>query len=196
MAPVSKPSSFRRFAFGIFGVVSVLLGTDSVPASAGVKGGALGISLPRPMGDQTQTFNRPIGYQAEVWLDSVAPLPHNTQFRFSATYQPYRLNTFPDGRLHLVGVFGGLQVTTLPSAFGISPFFSAEIGGVYESLNFDNVSSNITNNTLRFAVQGVPGFDFPIYSHLGGLVEMPVMVVFQSSTLVVWNGSFSLRWKL
>lgn len=170
--------------------------TTSALASAGLKSVGLGISLPTPMGDVSQVLNHPVGYLAEARLGTPQWFPDNTDFRLSAFYFPFSPKQLGDSSLRMLGMTGGLQLTGGSSFWGISPFFSTEMGLVYSALGFSGATGATANNSLKLALQFVPGFDFPIFKNVGGIVELPMMVVFQKSALAIWNGSFSLRWQL
>jgi hypothetical protein len=183
----------NKFAVSALVVFAAFL---SAPAQCAVTEFAAGVSMPTPMGDASQTLNRPLGYQAQVWLDAPQWFPKTLDFHLQATYQPFTVKNLPTATVGFFGLFGGVQATGGPSFLGITPFLALDIGGVYDVLSFSGASGASSNSGGSFAVQAVPGIDFPIFSHLGGVIEMPVAVVFQKSTLAIWNGSFSLRWKL
>jgi hypothetical protein len=179
------------------GIVGFILVASSLPsASAALSSVGVAVSAPQPMGDASQVLNRPIGFEAEASLDTPAFMPKDVDFFLSLSYQPYTIKNLASTSINFFGFYGGLQLWGEPSAFKIRPFFAAELGGVYDALSFAGVSSATSNSNLAIALQAVPGLDIPIYSHVGGYIELPITAVFQKTTLAIWNATFGLRWRL
>jgi hypothetical protein len=168
----------------------------SQAASAGLNSVGAAVSLPQPMGDASQSLNRPLGFEVEASLDTPAPLPANLDFQVSAFYEPYSVKNLSTASLNLMGAFAGAQLWGGESVLNIRPFFSGQLGFVYDSLSFSGASSSTSNSAAAFAVKVVPGLDIPIYSHFGAVVELPVTWAFLKSTLAIWDATFGLRWKL
>lgn len=189
---MSKASNRRAVVLSC----AVLGALPTSAAFAAIKAVGAGVSMPTPMGDASQTLNRPLGFQAEAWIDALKWLPSTADFHVEATYQPYSLRNSASLGVTLIGLFGGLQASGGATFAGISPFLSLDAGAVFSTLDRSSSSGSTSNNSLNFALQAVPGIDFPVFGNLGGVVELPLQVVFQKSVLAVWNGSFSLRWKL
>jgi hypothetical protein len=136
-----------------------------------------------------------VAIQAESWLDS--SLGHDLPFHLAGVYQPYSVNHLAGSSVYLWGLFGGLQLWSPEGLGKVRLFLGLDVGAVYKRLSLANAPSGSTSNAaLSFAGQVVPGVDVPLFSKLGAVVELPMIVVFQKDSLAIWNGSFSLRWML
>ena len=98
--------------------------------------------------------------------------------------------------LNALNFYGGFTVWGAPSVLGIRPFFSSGLGAMYDFLTLPEAAGVANNASLNFSLRESAGFDLPLMSYLGFMVEMPINIVFQNTTLAIWQATFSLRWKL
>ena len=172
----------------------LLWGSFSQNAQAGQTGVSVGASYPTPMGNTYQTLGQKLGYQADFYLDSDFIKLSWMQLQFTALYQPFDVKNQPTLDFNRMGVFAGPQFINSTFGQGFSPFFTVQIGAVYDLLSFSGVAAT-GNNAVNFAASISPGFDLPIYGRFGIVGQMPVQILFKSSTLM-WSPSLSVRFKL
>jgi hypothetical protein len=160
-----------------------------------------GVTLPQPLSSQGELFNRPLGGAAQLWLKPPSFFPESVSLSLSGEFLPFQLKSVgPSGsiklNLYMIGGYAGFTLWGNPSFLGMRPYFSAQMGALYDYLTIPGSSGAISNTGTAFALRAAPGLDFPLVSGLGVMVELPITVAFFKSTLSIWESTFSLRWKL
>lgn len=202
--PQLRTTSNRSRVFAA--ALSVTLGAASLfwstPAScAFVSQLGLGLTLPQPLSSAGDTLNRPVGFTLESWFETPNFLPSNVEFNFFTEYLPFAMQNITGANgiqlnINMWGIYGGMTMWGGPSVLGIRPFFSGDIGGLYDFMTYPNAAGSSSNAGWAFAMRIDPGFDLPVVNHLGLVFSFPMMVAFQSHTLAIWESSFAVRWKL
>jgi len=181
---------------------------NSTSSYAGLNGLSLAATYPTPQGFAYQTLDHVLGAQAEAWLDSPGFMAKVfPQMHLALTYDPFFLRALTPANIGTLGIASSLGVTMVGAFVGLqaqsgeygrsfTPFFTVDVGAVFDSMTFSGTSSSTSNAGASFAAQLVPGFDLPMVSNLGLLVELPVKIYNLNNTLTIWSAVLGLRYKL
>lgn len=191
-----------RLSVGGFAALAAVLLLQSTKAFCGVVSEvSAGLTVPQPLASAGDTLNRPAGFTSEVWIETPNFIPSSLELNVEFQYLPFSLKNVGgsngvQANINMLGIYSGPTVWGGTSIWGIRPFLSADLGILYDYLVLQNANGAATDAGMSFALRAVPGFDLPLMSHLGLVVEFPATVAFQKTTLGMWESSFSLRWKL
>ena len=159
---------------------------------------ALGFDVPTPMGTAYDTLSRSVGIDASFEYN-MAGWSANDRLEGSVFYNSYGVTDVVglSANTNVIGFFAAFRTQGTGGIFGVSPFISLGIGGVYDWLTFSaNNSAGVSNNSVAFATRVTPGVEIPVWRMLSAEVSFPWMTAFYKNTFVTWSGDFSVRWKL
>ncbi|MEO7162422.1 MAG: hypothetical protein ABI041_05850 [Bdellovibrionia bacterium] len=175
---------------------------------AAMNGVSVAATYPTPQGFAYQTLEHGFGLQAEAWMDSPHFLSHMfPQMHFALNYEPFSVRGLSPANLSAMGITSGLGVTMIGAFVGLqaqsgdygnsfTPFFTIDVGAVFDTMTYVNTASVNSNSGAAFAAQLVPGFDLPIAGHFGIIVELPVKIYNLKNTFTIWDAVAGLRLKL
>jgi hypothetical protein len=158
-------------------------------------GVSAGATYPTPIGYVYQTLNNSVGGQAESWIDFGFLNPSNFLFHFGADVEPYNIRN-TSININMAEIFAGMQFQNGVYGAGFLPYFSIDVGGVYEWMTLASVVNVSSNTALAFAARATPGFDLPLVGRFGINLETPFKVIFLTRPMVVWDAMLALRFKL
>jgi hypothetical protein len=129
------------------------------------------------------------------------------QMHMAITYEPFTVRGLSSSSLTTLGITTGLGVNMIGAFVGLQalsgdfgntfmPFFTVDVGAVFDTMTYINTSSVNANSGAALAVQLVPGFDLPLVSHVGLVVELPVKIYNLKNTFTIWDAVVGLRVKL
>lgn len=185
-------SKLRALAIGLVVAVS------SHSAQAGLSQFSVGATLPRPISiDASEMLDRPVGVAGQIWFHGPNEM---LEFNLSLEYLPFKFkNTTSDDiqlNVNMIGAYAGTTIWGGPSLLGMRPYFSADIGLLYDFLTLPKSSGIISNTGTAFAMRAAPGLDIPVVGGLGIMAEFPMTLAIFKTPLALWASTFSLRWKL
>jgi hypothetical protein len=175
---------------------------------ASVNGLSIAATYPTPQGYAFATLDHSLGLQAEGWIDSPGFMSHVfPQMHFSCSYEPFSVRALNAINRASIGISTGLGVSIIGAFVGVqaqagdygssfTPFFTADIGGVVDTLTYSNTTSVNANSGFGIGLQLVPGFDLPLTNHLGLLVELPFKMYTFRNSLAIWSAVAGVRLKL
>lgn len=175
-------------------LLSLLGGTAVQKAHAELTAIGAGVSVPTPMGDDYQTYERLAGFIVEAW--TAAPEFMGVDYRTHLTfgYQPYDIVNLSDVTLRQIYAFYGFETQFAGSKLVI-PFISADAGAFWSWLHYSRTSNNALDAGGSFALQFRSGFTIPLFDQLAINVSVPFIFVF-TNNFSTWNINSSLRWSL
>jgi hypothetical protein len=180
--------------------LSVLTPSSSFAAVNGV---SVAATYPTPQGFAYQTLSSLVGFQGEAWIDSPSFFSHIfPQMHLALIYEPFAVRGLSSTNLTTLGITTGLGVTTVGTFVGVVAqsgdygHSSVDLGAVFDTMTYVNSSSVNSNSGAAFAAQLVPGFDLPITSRVGVLVELPFKIYNLKNTLAIWDVVAGVRLKL
>jgi hypothetical protein len=183
--------------FFIYAVcVAALSVTAGFAADMSVRGG---VTFATPMGDTYSALKQTVGAQGDVVFENHTFGKNYFNYLISANYHPFGLRNANVSQYSMrqFGVFAGAQLVAKTLLLDSDLLLGMQVGAVHDWLVLANAPAGSQQNAMTsIAFRVAPGWDIPVVSNFGVVLEMPWTYIAAARPFGVLSGTFGIRWKL